>query len=194
MTTTILTATTTTSSSCSSSSIGGGGGGSSSSDGSHNTTHTVVILTKPVSITSFRYIIITKVNQINPDIVHMHWICGGMMRIEQIANIIPPIVWSLHDTWAFTGGCHVMWDCEKYKDECHTCPVLSSPKENDLSRKVFIRKEKVSPKEASSSISIENVIGSSAITLTASAKVSSSSAKVMITLVRAVCDSVDIVT
>jgi len=55
-------------------------------------------------------------------------------------------------------------------------------------------KEKVSSKEASSSISIENVTGSSVITLTASAKVSSSSAKVVITLVRAVCDSVDIVT
>ena len=39
--------------------------------------------------------IVKKINEINPDIVHFHWICGGMMRIEEIAEIKAPIVWSL---------------------------------------------------------------------------------------------------
>jgi glycosyltransferase involved in cell wall biosynthesis len=86
--------------------------------------------------------IVDKINEINPDIVHLHWICGGMMTIEDIARIKAPIVWSLHDNWAFTGGCHIMWECEKYKDNCGDCPRLSSDKENDLSRKIFIRKQK----------------------------------------------------
>jgi hypothetical protein len=29
-----------------------------------------------------------------------------MIRIEDIEKIKLPIVWSLHDMWAFTGGCH----------------------------------------------------------------------------------------
>jgi glycosyltransferase involved in cell wall biosynthesis len=86
--------------------------------------------------------IVNKINDINPHIVHLHWICGGMMRIEDIARIKAPIVWTLHDNWAFTGGCHIMWECEKYKKECNSCFVLGSSDENDLSKKVFNRKEK----------------------------------------------------
>ena len=47
-----------------------------------------------------------RINALNPDVVHLHWINGGMLRIEELARIKAPIVWSLHDMWAFTGGCH----------------------------------------------------------------------------------------
>ena len=87
--------------------------------------------------------IVDKINEINPDIVHLHWICGGMIKIEELSKIKAPIVWSLHDNWAFTGGCHIMWECEKYKENCGACPRLGSSKENDLSRKIFRRKQKV---------------------------------------------------
>ncbi len=95
--------------------------------------------------------IVDKINEISPDIVHLHWICGGMMTIEDISRIKAPIVWSLHDNWAFTGGCHIMWECEKYKESCGSCSrldsdnckVLGSDNEKDLSRKIFKRKQKV---------------------------------------------------
>jgi len=86
---------------------------------------------------------VDKINALNPDIVHLHWINGGMMKIEDLAKIKAPIIWSLHDNWAFTGGCHIMWECDKYKDDCGACPRLGSDKENDLSRKIFNRKQKV---------------------------------------------------
>lgn len=86
--------------------------------------------------------IINQINQINPDIVHLHWINDGMIRIEDLPKINAPIVWSLHDNWVFTGGCHIMWECEKYKKKCGACPRLGSYKENDLSRKIFKRKQK----------------------------------------------------
>ncbi|OAG27027.1 glycosyltransferase family 4 protein [Thermodesulfatator autotrophicus] len=86
--------------------------------------------------------ILKKIEDINPDIVHLHWICGGMIKIEDLCKIKKPIVWSLHDNWAFTGGCHIKWDCEKYKDKCGSCPRLGSNKENDLSRWVWNRKQK----------------------------------------------------
>ena len=86
--------------------------------------------------------IVDKINEINPDIVHLHWICGGMMTIEDIARINAPIVWSLHDMWAFTGGCHYDEECKGYEESCGNCKVLGSNKENDLSRKVFKHKQK----------------------------------------------------
>lgn len=85
--------------------------------------------------------LVDKINGLNPDVVHLHWIAGGMLRIEDLAQIKAPIVWSLHDNWAFTGGCHIMWECERYKHSCGTCPRLGSPREDDLSRKVWLRKK-----------------------------------------------------
>jgi len=86
--------------------------------------------------------IVDKINALNPDVVHLHWVTGGMMRIEDIARIKAPIVWSLHDNWGFTGGCHIMWECERYRQTCGSCPRLSSNKENDLSRKIWKRKKR----------------------------------------------------
>lgn len=86
--------------------------------------------------------VINRINSFNADIVHLHWINGGMIQIETLKNIKAPIVWTLHDNWAFTGGCHIMWDCEKYKDKCGSCPQLRSNAELDLSRIIFKRKQK----------------------------------------------------
>lgn len=86
--------------------------------------------------------IIDRINNIKPDLVHFHWICGGMVPISEVAKINAPIVWNLHDMWAFTGGCHYDNHCEGYKKNCGNCPVLKSGKDNDLSRKVYQIKSK----------------------------------------------------
>lgn len=86
---------------------------------------------------------VQRINALSPDIVHLHWIGNGMIRIEEIAKIQAPIVWTMHDSWAFTGGCHVRWECNKYKNKCGSCPILASNKEYDLSTSVFKRKETV---------------------------------------------------
>ena len=86
--------------------------------------------------------IVRQINEINPDIVHLHWIAGGMLRIEDLKKISIPIVWSLHDMWAFTGGCHYDRNCGLYKKNCGNCKTLGRKKENDLSRSVFNRKLK----------------------------------------------------
>ena len=82
-----------------------------------------------------------KIRELNPDIIHLHWICEGMMRIEDLALIKKPIVWSMHDMWSFTGGCHVSGDCDNYTRQCGECPVLCSNTSNDLSRRIFNRKK-----------------------------------------------------
>lgn len=86
--------------------------------------------------------IVKQINKIEPDIVHLHWICGGMLKIEDLAKIKKPIVWSLHDMWVFTGGCHYDEECGRYKENCGYCKVLGSNKKNDLSSCVLERKHK----------------------------------------------------
>ncbi|MEH2123567.1 glycosyltransferase family 4 protein [Nostoc sp.] len=86
--------------------------------------------------------VIPKVAQINPDIINLHWISGGFMQIETFAKLKRPLVWTLHDMWGFTGGCHVTGECDRYKVSCGACPQLSSGNEWDLSRWVWQRKVK----------------------------------------------------
>lgn len=83
-----------------------------------------------------------KVKNINPDIVHLHWIAGGFVKIETLAKINKPIVWTLHDMWAFSGGCHSDEECGKYMKNCGYCPTLNSNKKKDLSYKILQRKKK----------------------------------------------------
>lgn len=83
-----------------------------------------------------------RIKRLNPDLVHLHWIAGGMMRVEELARIQSPIVWSLHDNWAFTGGCHIKRECGRHLLGCGCCPLLGSENRTDLSWKHFMRKER----------------------------------------------------
>ncbi len=78
----------------------------------------------------------------NPDIMHLHWICNGFLRVEAIAQFNKPVIWTLHDMWAFTGGCHYNDGCDRYKEKCGKCRLLGSSKDWDLSRWVWKRKHK----------------------------------------------------
>lgn len=77
-----------------------------------------------------------------PDILHFNWITGGFVRIETIGRLKQPVVWTLHDMWPFTGGCHTSGTCERFTRACGECPVLHSGKMNDLSHRVLKRKIK----------------------------------------------------
>ncbi|MFA9518651.1 glycosyltransferase family 4 protein [Halopenitus sp. H-Gu1] len=78
----------------------------------------------------------------DPDIVHLHWVSGGFIRPETIAQIDVPVVWTLHDMWPFTGGCHYSKSCIKYQTECGSCPHLKSDQSDDLASSVWKRKKK----------------------------------------------------
>jgi glycosyltransferase involved in cell wall biosynthesis len=80
------------------------------------------------------------ITDLDPDIVHLNWICNGYLSVEAIGQIRKPIVWTLRDMWAFTGGCHYSESCDAYTQHCGTCPSLKSHQEQDLSRWVWQRK------------------------------------------------------
>lgn len=84
--------------------------------------------------------LVKRINALNPDIVHLHWVNKAMLSISDIAAIKAPIVWSLHDMWAFTGGCHYDEGCGAFERACGKCKVLGSNKADDLSRAVFKKK------------------------------------------------------
>ena len=75
-----------------------------------------------------------QVDRIAPDIVHLHWLAAGFCQIETIRKFRRPLLWTLHDSWAFTGGCHVPGACRRYRERCGACPVLGSSRKKDLSR------------------------------------------------------------
>jgi glycosyltransferase involved in cell wall biosynthesis len=84
----------------------------------------------------------SRIHFISSDIVHLHWICGGMLRIEELKQINKPIVWTIHDMWAFTGGCHYSDGCDRFQQDCGNCPQLNRSSKNDLSRSILKRKKR----------------------------------------------------
>ena len=87
-----------------------------------------------------------QVKKLKPDVIHLHWICRGFLNIKSLLHFHVPIVWTLHDMWPFTGGCHYSGNCNQYKVKCGRCPILGSLKENDISRWTWKRKSKIIPK------------------------------------------------
>jgi glycosyltransferase involved in cell wall biosynthesis len=79
----------------------------------------------------------------DPDVVHLHWINRGLLSPADLKRWGKPIVWTLHDHWPFTGGCHYPVDgCEAYQEKCGNCPALGSKRAHDLSRLNWSRKQK----------------------------------------------------
>lgn len=63
------------------------------------------------------------------DLLHLHWINEGFFSYTTFQNLLrlnKPIVWTMHDLWAFTGGCHYPFDCNKYEKECTKCPQVNN--------------------------------------------------------------------
>lgn len=83
---------------------------------------------------------------VNPDIVNLHWINEGLLSIKRISQFSTPVVWTVHDMWPFTGGCHYTINCEAYKSKCGKCPQLNSRKQYDLSTYVFNLKKRLKNK------------------------------------------------
>lgn len=76
------------------------------------------------------------------DIVNLHWVNGGFMSIKEVSKINKPIVWTLHDSWLFTGGCHIPYECKKYEANCSKCPYICNGKNINVSKRILSAKEK----------------------------------------------------
>lgn len=76
------------------------------------------------------------------DVVNLHWV-AGVIDYAAFFEAVPartPVVWTLHDMAAFTGGCHYDGSCGRFGEACGSCPQLGSKVEKDLSREIWQRK------------------------------------------------------
>jgi glycosyltransferase involved in cell wall biosynthesis len=62
------------------------------------------------------------------DIINMHWVAyfQSIVSLRKLFRTGKPVVWTLHDQWAFSGGCHYSAGCNGYIDECAVCPQLNA--------------------------------------------------------------------
>ena len=92
------------------------------------------------------------IKEYNPDIIHLHVIHGYYINIKILFEYLKicqkPIVWTMHDCWAFTGHC-TYFDfvgCEKWKKQCGNCPqkhAYPASQLMDASKKNWMLKRKI---------------------------------------------------
>ncbi len=76
------------------------------------------------------------------DVVNLHW-STGFVDQPALFRTLPaatPLVVTMHDMHAFTGGCHYTGTCTRFTDECGCCPRLGKSGLHDLSYAALARK------------------------------------------------------
>jgi glycosyltransferase involved in cell wall biosynthesis len=77
------------------------------------------------------------------DVYHVHQITDFVdYAALPILAARAPIVWTLHETTPFTGGCPYTYECAGFTRQCGACPQLGSSDERDLSHAVWRRKQR----------------------------------------------------
>ena len=96
--------------------------------------------------------LVKKIKEYNPDVIHLHNLHGYYINIEILFEFLAeydkPVIWTLHDCWAFTGHCCYfdMAGCDKWRSGCHNCTNKKQyPKSicRDRSRKNYEKKKKI---------------------------------------------------
>ena len=77
------------------------------------------------------------------DIINLHWITH-LLTVKTIRRLYEhyrcPLLWTVMDLEAITGGCHYPFGCEGFKRQCGHCPQLHSNRFADPSQVVWRRK------------------------------------------------------
>ena len=94
--------------------------------------------------------LIKSLKEYDPDVIHLHCLHGYVFNIKELFEFARKshikIVWTMHDTWAFTGHCCYfgMAKCKKRQKYCNKCPQKKSyPKAFfSNSKRNFFKKQK----------------------------------------------------
>lgn len=73
-----------------------------------------------------------RYENVRTKVFHFHWVAKSTLDLRHLPPSTP-IIWTLHDAWAFTGGCHYTQDCTRHRESCGKCPQLGSQQSLDLS-------------------------------------------------------------
>lgn len=86
--------------------------------------------------------LVRRINAISPDIVNLHWVNEGFMRIETLTHLSQPIIWTLHDMWAFAGGEHYVGESTRYKEGYSRSNRPAEKSGFDVNRWIWRRKKR----------------------------------------------------
>ena len=96
--------------------------------------------------------LINYIKREKPDIIHLHNIYSFYLNVDMLMSFLSvndiPVVWTIHDCWAFTGKCtHFIFNgCEKWKNACYSCPLWREYPTSlffDRTRSLYRRKKKL---------------------------------------------------
>lgn len=71
---------------------------------------------------------VKQIKELDPDIIHIHNVHGYYLNYRILFDFLLkadiPVVWTLHDCWAFTGHCvyYSFAGCQRWRTLCHDCP------------------------------------------------------------------------
>lgn len=84
------------------------------------------------------------IERLAPDVLHLHWIGGGVLSAARLGALPWPTVLTLHDSWAVTGGCHVpeQAGCARFEHGCGACPMLARAHDDDLTARTWRAKRR----------------------------------------------------
>lgn len=87
--------------------------------------------------------LLSEIDRISPDVVNLHWLGGEMLSIGEISKISQPVVWTLHDMWAFSGAEHYDDDetSERYRTGYTDSSRNISHRGLDLDKWIYRRKK-----------------------------------------------------
>ena len=76
--------------------------------------------------------LIKQIEMIAPDIIHLHNIHGYFLNYKILFAYLSqsriPVIWTLHDCWAFTGHCSYFTyvNCTKWVEGCFSCSQIKT--------------------------------------------------------------------
>ena len=82
--------------------------------------------------------LIRYIKRIKPDVIHLHVLHHGYTDYEMLFKYLVkaqiPVVYTMHDMWAFTGGCYHYHSlkCSGFQTGCTHCPNLSQGLDNEV--------------------------------------------------------------
>lgn len=74
--------------------------------------------------------LVEYIKRYDPDVIHLHNLHGYYINykvlFDYLAQAGKPVIWTLHDCWAFTGHCAYFTaaGCEQWKTHCSDCASL----------------------------------------------------------------------
>ena len=85
-----------------------------------------------------------ELNASDADVLNLHWLGTGTISIEEIGRLTKPVVWTLHDMWAFCGAEHYADDRPDSRFRLGYRPDNCPPDERakDLNRVIWQRKHR----------------------------------------------------